>query len=45
MRMKTPCRYGVYRMVPVAEVVHLAGLGRVQEQVHAVHRQVVVAVD
>ena len=25
--------------MPVAVLVHLAGLGRVQEQVHAVHRQ------
>jgi hypothetical protein len=28
----------------VAVVARLAGLGRLQEQVHAVHRQVVVAV-
>jgi hypothetical protein len=28
----------------VAMVVRLAGLGRLQEQVHTVHRQVVVAV-
>jgi hypothetical protein len=30
-------------MVPVAVVARLAGVGRLQEQVHAVHRQVVVA--
>jgi hypothetical protein len=28
----------------VAVVARLAGLGRLQEQVHAVHRQVVMAV-
>jgi hypothetical protein len=31
----------VCRVVPVAVVARLAGLGRLQEQVHAVHRQVV----
>ncbi len=29
----------------VVVVVRLVGLGRLQEQVHAVHRQVVLAVD
>jgi hypothetical protein len=29
----------------VAVVARMAGLGRLQEQVHAVHRQVAVAVD
>ena len=31
-------------VVVVAVVVRLAGLGRLQEQVHAVHRQVMVVV-
>ncbi len=44
MRVRTPCRYGVCRVVPVAMVARLVGLGRQQEQVPAVHGQVVVVV-
>jgi hypothetical protein len=32
------------RVVPAAAVARLAGQGRLQEQVHAVHRQVLVVV-
>ena len=42
MRMTTPCRCGICRAVPVAVVARVAGLVRLQQQVHAVLRQVVV---
>ncbi len=38
----TLCRYGVCRAVRVTVAARLAGQGGLQEQVHAVHGQVVV---
>ncbi len=40
--MITPCQCGVCQVVPVVVVARLVGLGRLREQVSAVHGQVQV---